>query len=84
MRAPKLRDGAKSVTVIFNGIELRCEFDYYSGFLGSRTEPPEPEVVEFTAVNHCGEDIAILLCSETQEALSEQCLSELREAWEMV
>lgn len=34
----------------YKGFDLRITFDYYKGFAGSQTEPPEPEMIEIEMV----------------------------------
>lgn len=73
-----MRNGLKRMTVAFEGVRLDCEFMYYAGFPGDHTDPPEPELAEFTFVKHRDEDVYGLLGDDKVQALAELCIERMK------
>lgn len=78
----RVRNGNHRLSVSFAGVVLDCEVSYDAGFIGSYTEPPEPESVEFVSVNHKDEDIYCLLGETNVQALSDLCMDVLKDGGE--
>lgn len=74
----KARDGLHRVSVKFGGVVLQCEGMYWAGSPGDMTDPPEPEMFEFTYVKHRDEDVLELLGDDRVAALAIHCIGELK------
>jgi hypothetical protein len=75
----KPRNGKYTARVHFGGVLLVCEGNYYRGFDGDRTDPPEPETFEFYSVKHMGECVYSLLGAEKLTELEQACIADLKE-----
>jgi hypothetical protein len=63
-------------TLIYEGVELVCEYEYRRGFRGSFNEPAEPEEAEVSKVYAGGVDISPLLSMEQFRRLDAMCLKD--------
>jgi hypothetical protein len=63
-------------TLIYEGVELVCEYEYQRELPPTRSEPYEPEEAEVSKVFAGGVDISPLLSMEQFRQLDAMCLKD--------